>query len=310
MARIPVKFKRVAAAFNEVAARGLRLCESSGSEHSASLADLSDLVNSFMEKDQYHGGVVDHDHDEVGEELEEILQGKESGYWCDSERTKILKGLLECGDDGERLRIHGEIEIACRLAGDKSSHGFKRRLMTLLRDRGFDAGLCKSRWEKTRRFPAGSYEYVDVNVGAIRYIIEVNLAGEFEIARPTDGYTSLLGVFSPIFVGKPEELKKIVRQMCAAVKESMKSVEMHMPPWRRNGYMQSKWFATYKRTINPLPATKTPKFDEGSFTKKRSIGFVASQVRPYRCGDDFSSRVGLKIGQLSAAFSSGEDVGV
>ncbi|KAK2653013.1 hypothetical protein Ddye_012869 [Dipteronia dyeriana] len=308
MARIPVKFKRVAAAFDEVVARGVRLCESSGSEHSPSPADLSDLVNSFMENDQYHGAVDD--RDEVGKELKEILQGKESGYWCDSERRKMLKGLLECEDD-ERLRIHREIEIACRLAGDKSSQGFKRRLMTLLRDRGYDAGLCKSRWEKTGRFPAGSYEYVDMNVGAIRYIIEVNLAGEFEIARPTDGYESLLGVFHPIFFGKPEELKKIVRQMCAAVKESMMSVEMHMPPWRRNGYMQSKWFATYKRTTNPLPATKTPKFDEGSFAKKRSTGFVASQVRLYRCVDGFSSStVGLKIGQLSSAFSSGEEVGV
>ncbi|KAL5836387.1 hypothetical protein ACOSQ4_015884 [Xanthoceras sorbifolium] len=304
MARIPVRFKRMAAAFDEVAR--VRLCQSSGSEHSQE--DLSDLVKSFMEKDHHHGGgVVVDDHDGG---KEEETEGNESGYWCDSERKETLKGLLECKDDdndhddGERLRIHGETELACRLVGDKSSQGFKRRLMTHLRDRGFDAGLCKSRWEKTGRFPAGSYEYVDVNVGATRYIIEVNLAGEFEIARPTDGYASLLGVFPPIFVGRPEDLKKIVRQMCAAVKESMKSVDMHMPPWRRNGYMQAKWFGSYKRTTNPVPATKTTaNSDETSFTKKRSIGFVASQVRPYHCGDGFSSRDGLKIGQLTAAFS-------
>ena len=98
-----------------------------------------------------------------------------------------------------------------------------------------------------------------MNIAGNRYIVEVFLAGEFEIARATEDYTSLLEIFPPIFVGKQEELKRIVRIMCRAIKGSMKSVEMHVPPWRRNGYMQEKWFGSYKRTTAAAaPARKQP----------------------------------------------------
>jgi uncharacterized protein (TIGR01615 family) len=119
------------------------------------------------------------------------------------------------------------------------------------------AGLCKSKWEKTGRYPSGNYEYIDVNVSGNRYIIEVLLAREFEIARPSDKYASLLDVLALIFVGKVEDLKQVVRQMCMAMKESMKSMGMHVPPWRRSGYMNSKWFGSYKRTTNEVPTRKS-----------------------------------------------------
>ncbi|XP_031279189.1 uncharacterized protein LOC116137647 [Pistacia vera] len=299
MAKIlPIRFRRVAAAFDEVARA--RLCESSGSEHSpeSSTTDLSDLVKSFLERDGVGGGY---------EEEDERDQAETGNFWCDSEKIETLEGIFGDKNDCEKQRILAETEFACRLAGDWSSESFKRRLMTHLRDRGFDAGLCKSRWEKTGRYPAGSYEYVDVNINGAssRYIVEVNLAAEFEIARPTDGYMSLLGVFPPIFVGKPEELKQIVRLMSAAVKESMKSVDMHVPPWRRNGYLQSKWFGSYKRTTKAVSVTKKSKPDEAfNVTTNRSIGFEALQVRSYFCRDhDFARRVGLKAGQLTAAFN-------
>lgn len=122
----------------------------------------------------------------------------------------------------------------------------------------FDSlGLCKSRWGKTsQRSIPGDYEYVDVNISGNRYVVEVYLAGEFEIARATKDYTSLLEEFPPIFVGKQEELKQIVRIMCRAIKGSMKSLEMHVPPWRRNVYMQAKWFGSFKRSTSAAPTRK------------------------------------------------------
>ncbi|KAM7512775.1 hypothetical protein LguiB_011650 [Lonicera macranthoides] len=62
--------------------------------------------------------------------------------------------------------------------------------------------LCKSKSEKSGRIPSGDYEYVDINVNGTRYIIEIFLATEFELA------TSLVELIPNIFVGKIEELKQ------------------------------------------------------------------------------------------------------
>ncbi|XP_057498903.1 uncharacterized protein LOC130783352 [Actinidia eriantha] len=286
-----VRFKRVAEAFDE-AARARRLCQSSGSEHSpeaASSVDLSDLVKSFVEREGGGGG----DGEEDGEERE--------GKGSDWELEEELRGLLGCEDDEIKLNIRGEAEEAYRAMGNGSSLGLNRGLMTRLRERGFDAGLCKSKWDRIGRLPSGSHEYIEVNTAGTRYIIEVNLASEFEIARPTETYTSLLQLFPQIFVGKVEELKQVVRLMCNATKYSMERVGLHVPPWRRFGYVQAKWFGSYKRTINEVSV----KNGSDSVAKKRSIGFVRLPEISNHCREDFhfASKVGLKVGQLTIAFN-------
>ncbi|OVA10059.1 Protein of unknown function DUF506 [Macleaya cordata] len=312
----PARFKRVAAAFDEVARA--RICESSGSEHSADddSTDLSDLIESFMERDdddEVEGG----DHRNEGKKREKVKNGSDSeNYWSDSETKEMLQGLLgfdhglkEVDSDIKR-RIRAETELACGFIGSSSSseEGFKRRLMSRLRDRGLDAGLCKSRWEKTGRFPAGSFEYVDVVVAGTRYIVEVSFAGEFSIARPTNRYLSLLDVFPQIFVGKPDKLKQVVRVMCAASKESLKSNDMHIPPWRRNGYMQAKWFGSYKRTTNSITAKIASNSGRVS-DEKRSVGFDTPPAKFYYCRGEFAEGrmkrvVGLnKVGKLAQALN-------
>lgn len=167
-------------------------------------------------------------------------------------------------------------------------------------------GLCKSRWEKFGRHPAGEHEYVDVRtVDGNRYIVEVFLAEEFEIARPTDNYAALLRAFPGVFVGKPEELKKIVRLMCNAIKDSMKGKDMQVPPWRRNGYMQAKWFSGYKRTTNYAPADASNGSSAYKCSRNRSIGFATvPDIRLFRCTDDLVRRAALgKQGYLTAAFN-------
>lgn len=135
-----MRFERVAAAFHDVSR--VRLGESSGSEHSPeSFTDLSDLVNSFIERD---GGAFDHrDHEKEAVEHEKDQNHAESSDWSDSETKDTLQSLFGCDDDdgGDREEIRAATELAIRgLIGDRSSPGFKRQLMARLRDRGFDAG--------------------------------------------------------------------------------------------------------------------------------------------------------------------------
>ncbi|XP_027338226.1 uncharacterized protein LOC113852184 [Abrus precatorius] len=309
MTRIPVRFQRVAAAFDADVAR-VRLCESSGSEHSPeSLTDLSDLVKSFMEKNETIGeevgGVVRCDEDyEKGDDQEEL----EKSEFSDSETREMLKGLF-CGNEDDekdvKEKIRREVEVACGLVGDNSLPEFKRRLMSRLREKAFDAGLCKSKWEKNGRLTAGDYEYIDVNFSGKRYIVEVSLAAEFEIARPTNQYSSLLDIFPLIFVGKVEELKQVVRLMSTAIKGSMKRMNLHIPPWRRNVYMQAKWFSAYKRTTNAITTRKA----SSPLSSKRSIGFEVRPVKACSCKNDYVSNTGFRISQLTTVFNS-DNLGV
>uniref|UniRef100_A0A5B7C8C7 Uncharacterized protein n=1 Tax=Davidia involucrata TaxID=16924 RepID=A0A5B7C8C7_DAVIN len=122
MAKIPVRFKRVAAAFDEVARA--RLCESSGSEHSPeSSMDLSDLVKSFIERDSRENG------DTEGVNREKEGNNSESESFCSN--SDMLRSLLGCEDDGDvKQNLHFETEQACQFIGNGSSPDFKRRLMT------------------------------------------------------------------------------------------------------------------------------------------------------------------------------------
>ncbi|GFY90644.1 hypothetical protein Acr_07g0008410 [Actinidia rufa] len=108
---MPMRYKRVAEAFDDVARA--RLCESSGSEHSPENSmDLSDLVKSFLEREE-------EENCEVDEESEPKQSDQSEGH-CDddSELTETLRGLLGCGDDAVKRNIFYETEKACVVSGD------------------------------------------------------------------------------------------------------------------------------------------------------------------------------------------------
>ncbi|XP_052178668.1 uncharacterized protein LOC127792256 isoform X2 [Diospyros lotus] len=248
MANILGRFKRFSAALDEEARA--RLCKSSGSEHSAApsatgeegSAELSELVELFLERGC---GVEDECCCEGGGRSAAVRRAADS---VDSDQAeKILRSLVGgCqGDAAVRRRIQAELEAAQRRWGACSPEGFKRRAISWLRQKG----LCKSRWPKTRESPAGEHEYIDMLAGA-RYIIEISLATQFTIARPTDPYSSLLQLFPEIIICREDELKMVARLMCAAMRKSLKQRGMHVPPWRRNAYVQAKWFGPYRRTTN------------------------------------------------------------
>lgn len=97
-----------------------------------------------------------------------------------------------------------------------------------------------------------------------RYIVEVNVAAEFEIARPSTEYQDLLSSLPPLLVARPAALKELAAAMCAAAAESIRGAGLHVPPWRRAPYVQAKWSAQFERMETAVPvATTGPRPEEG-----------------------------------------------
>ncbi|CAH8391569.1 unnamed protein product [Eruca vesicaria subsp. sativa] len=299
MVQIPKRFNRFAAVFDVAAARARPPCDSSsGSDHfPEETLDLWDLIESFIDKE------VKVLPDEVppGEENDDKSDVDDDDAYEDV-KERLREICEDHGGNGERRRIVDEVVNA--------SHEFvgeKRHLMAYLRNKGFDAGLCKSRWERFGNNTGGKYKYVDVNgEDNNRFIVETNLAGEFVIARPTARYISLLAQLPRVFVGTPEELKQLVRIMCFEIRRSMKRAGIQVPPWKRNGYMQAKWFGHYKRTSNEVVTNVTscgcgPRF--GFEESVKTARFNSSTEVEYW------KRTGLKVGQLTVAFK-GSEVGL
>ncbi|XP_023735316.1 uncharacterized protein LOC111883204 [Lactuca sativa] len=296
------RFRRVAEAF-DVAAM-VRDCDSSGSEHSTEMMkDLSDLVNSFIENGD---GVVDSDFDmRINDECNSDATDDHMEETKESLKT-LFRSKKGDADYAVRKNLLLNVERAWRRVMEDNSApplpGSKRLLMARLRDQGLDAGLCKSKWEKKGRLISGEYQYVDVNVAGTRYIVTISLSEEFETARPTDNYTSLLEILPQISVCKVEEMKEVVRIMCRAVKKTMNQRKMAVPPWKRREYVQAKWFGSYKRTTNEFSTKNTTDLN---VNEKKIEGFTWTPEAFYcRRTEDFGRKeFGLRMGNLTMAMN-------
>ncbi|RWW15028.1 hypothetical protein BHE74_00000516 [Ensete ventricosum] len=120
---------------------------------------------------------------------------------------------------------------------------------------GYNSALCKSKWRRSPDIPSGEHRYIDVVMetksgkkGPVRLVIELRFRAEFQMARGSQEYNSLVSCLPEVFVGKPEKLRGVIKVMCAAAKKCMKDNKMHMAPWRKHKYMQSKWLCTPERT--------------------------------------------------------------
>jgi uncharacterized protein (TIGR01615 family) len=162
--------------------------------------------------------------------------------------------------------------------GCKGKAECRRAVADGLRGLGYDAAVCKSRWEKTPTYPAGTeaqfgskqipfssarrspcrrdpcicageHEYVDavVETEAVRLIVEVDFRSQFELARSTKAYRAALLALPPLFVGTPERLGKIVAVVAEAARQSLKKKGLHFPPWRKPEYMCAKWLSAHSR---------------------------------------------------------------
>ncbi|KAG1368698.1 hypothetical protein COCNU_14G011660 [Cocos nucifera] len=167
--------------------------------------------------------------------------------------VEILKGLVPCASVVERNLLADASRIPEK---NKNKDDCRRIVTDGLQSLGYDASICKSRWEKTPSFPAGEYEYVDVIVAGERLLVDVDFRSEFEIARSTKTYRAVLQSLPSIFVGKPDRLQQIVAVVSEAARQSMKKKGLSFPPWRKPEYIKAKWLSPYQRTtalVKPQP---------------------------------------------------------
>jgi uncharacterized protein (TIGR01615 family) len=161
-----------------------------------------------------------------------------------TDSTESLKSLIPCASAEERNLLADAAKIV-----EKNSKVYKRKedlikiVAENLQSLGYDSSICKSKWEKTSSCPAGEYQFIDAIVEGEALIIDIDFRSEFEIARSTGTYKTILQSLPFIFVGKKERLKQIVSVMAEAAKQSLKKKGMHVPPWRKRDYMLAKWIS-------------------------------------------------------------------
>ncbi|KAL2238816.1 uncharacterized protein LOC105163323 [Sesamum indicum] len=160
----------------------------------------------------------------------------------------VLKSLAPCLCVSERNLLADTAKIVERNKITKRKDGVCRKIVADgLVALGYNASICKSKWEKSPSFPAGEYEYVDVIIEGERLIIDIDFRSEFEIARSTKAYKLVLQTLPNIFIGKADRLEKIIAVVSEAAKQSLKKKGMPFPPWRKPEYVKAKWLSPFTR---------------------------------------------------------------
>ncbi|RZS06192.1 hypothetical protein BHM03_00036812 [Ensete ventricosum] len=159
------------------------------------------------------------------------------------------QGLVPSASVAERNLLADASKILEKARNSKNKDGCRRMVVDGLRSLGYDAAICKSRWDKSPSFPAGEYEYIDVVVdGGDRLLVDVDFKSEFEVARPSKSYRAVLHHLPSVFVGRPERLQSIVALASEAARQSLKKKGLHVPPWRQPEFTRAKWLSPYQRT--------------------------------------------------------------
>lgn len=231
---------------------------SSGSDHGSECTSFPDMVCGLMDFDEEMCSLCNCSNGD-GESCSE--NEPEDAY-----STQKLESVVSCTTATE-LHLLGCVTDAMANQDSmevNSSRSFLRRLVMMhLKALGYNAAICKSRWESTRDFPSGEYEYLDVIMEkrkgkfTERFLVDIDFRAQFEMARPTKEYSAMVELLPNIFVGKAEKINQIIKIMCDAAKRSLKKKTMHIPPWRKYRYMKPKWLGSYRRTTNPVPASNS-----------------------------------------------------
>ncbi|KAG5224798.1 transcription factor bHLH [Salix suchowensis] len=136
----------------------------------------------------------------------------------------------------------------------------QREVSNRLQNRGYNCAICKSSWKRSAEIPSGEHTFLEVvdkldsKKGEVRVVIELNFRAEFEMAKANQEYNQLINRLPEVYVGKTERLKTLIKILCSAAKKCMEEKKMHLGPWRKLKYMQSKWAGTCeKSTPAPLP---------------------------------------------------------
>lgn len=238
---------------------------SSGSDHDPSSVSLFAMVHEFIENDG------------AGEQLGRISDGP-GCLTINKQNFKVngavevpqnIQNLAYCKDSIEETLLRDTQSILNSVVAEvrnvcddgkvaTTAHScLKRMVMTRLQKMGYTAAICKTKWDHLCGTPAGDYEYIDVLVSSgapskipERLLVDIDFQGQFKIARPTEEFTATLQLLPSVFVGRAERLKQIIHLISEATKQSLRDRGLHLPPWRKSGYMKAKWFSSYKRTSN------------------------------------------------------------
>ncbi|XP_062206845.1 uncharacterized protein LOC133908724 [Phragmites australis] len=223
---------------------------------------LSNMVLGFFEDVERDRRPENDDDDESSSGGGDAAESK--AFW-ETQHSKLHETLAKTSPTEGRIRADTEAiktmraaaGAACSCTG-RAAAGDCRRCMLRhvaerLRDAGYNSALCKSKWTRSPDIPSGEHSYVDVVVQtrsgkAVRVVVELSFRAEFEVARASAGYRALVAALPEVFVGRADRLRGVVKVMCAAAKQCMKENNMHMGPWRKHKYMQSKWLGTPERT--------------------------------------------------------------
>ncbi|KAL6581683.1 hypothetical protein OROMI_005697 [Orobanche minor] len=174
-----------------------------------------------------------------------------------SDLSDSLKSLIPCESMAERNLLADTSKIVEKHNKScKGKHDLRKIVTDGLIALGYNASVCKSKWEKSSSIPAGEYEYIDVMIKAERLLIDVDFRSEFEIARSTSGYKAVLQCLPYVFVGKTDRLLQIVSVASEAARLSLKKKGMHIAPWRKPEYIKSKWLSPHTRIKQQGKLTK------------------------------------------------------
>lgn len=192
-------------------------------------------------------------------------------YW-ESQQALLQEILENYIMRGSKLRqeICGIIEVAretvfcscTKPSIDGCSNCLRKKVITLLCDRGLNATLCVSKWKQSKKHPGGTHEYIEVIASTqgrkkkILFVIELEFREQFEIVKACNEYNKLVVQLPECYVGKADYLNAIVGVMCDAAKRSMEENKLHMGPWRKRSFMQMKWSSSFERRSIDEPSDK------------------------------------------------------
>lgn len=213
--------------------------------------DLASMVHDFIENDS--PGFPNEDDSDSGSpgvtKLGDNLQALTSSYGgIEAELLNVVRRLV--------LGIDIDTDLICNSEGTNCRGGcIKRLVVKQLRAAGFDAAICKAKWEGNGcvlrgTLHMGEYEYIDVEGSGERLIVDVDFQEQFVLARATPDYLTTLKLLPTVLVGTTERLEQILPIMSEAVKTSLNQNSMPLPPWRTLDFMSSKWLSPHERVID------------------------------------------------------------
>lgn len=172
----------------------------------------------------------------------------DSAHSSFNDSSDALKSLIPCATVVERNLLADISQIVEKNKACKSKNDLRKIVTDELLKLGYNASICKSKWEKASSVPAGEYEYIDVIEKGERVLIDVDFRSEFEVARSTSSYKAVLQLLPFIFVGNSDRLLQIVSIASEAARQSLKKKGMHIAPWRKAEYIKAKWLSPHIRT--------------------------------------------------------------